>query len=104
MREHKISKEEFENKIKEIFKPKNEWSDLDIEIKWENDLLNECQITLKQMYEYVDVTFEHLLMLSEIAKTRKVNIRDKFARGGCSTCDYGSSYILKIYLDGVDLS
>jgi hypothetical protein len=51
------------------------------------------------MYDYVDVQFDQLMKISELAQTRKINIGDKTSRGGCETCDFGSSYQIRLHLD-----
>lgn len=50
------------------------------------------------MYNFVDVQFSHLEVLSKLFKTKNINIGSKFAREGCDTCDYGPSYSLTIYI------
>ncbi len=58
-------------------------------------------ITVKQMYRYV--TFKDgtstLKAMMEIANILECEDGDEVSRhsyGGCSTCDYGSSYILEL--------
>ncbi|TXH10288.1 MAG: hypothetical protein E6R04_05830 [Spirochaetes bacterium] len=58
--------------------------------------LYEYRIKFTQMYEYIDLSFETLLALSEIFQTRKIDIGERENWGGCETCDYGSSYQVSV--------
>lgn len=83
-------------KINEIFSKHMNYSDFKLSLQQEDK--NCWVITLSQMYRYVDVEFEHLLKLSELFNTKKINIGDKWHTEGCETCDYGSKYSLSIYI------
>lgn len=56
----------------------------------------EYKIVFTQMYEYVNLSFDTLLALSEIFQTKKIDIGDRESWGGCETCDYGSRYIVSV--------
>jgi hypothetical protein len=58
--------------------------------------------TISQMYEYVACRFEHLKAVSELCGTDHINL-DKEHSDGCESCDYGSSYQLDLYIEGVKL-
>lgn len=71
------------------------------------DRVNEISIHLEQMYQHIDFDFEFLLKISDLLKTKKIDIGDKYSSEGCETCNYGSSYsctlniakTIPIYLD-----
>jgi len=50
------------------------------------------EIVVEQMYEYVKMGFPTLQAISDILGTEKIDIYSQDSRGGCDTCDYGSSY------------
>jgi hypothetical protein len=56
-------------------------------------------ITIAQMYEYVPVNFDMLYRLSDFFETRKIN-DTRYSSRGCDTCDYGSSYEVKLTVGG----
>ncbi len=58
--------------------------------------LYEYRIKFSQMYEYINLSFETLLALSEIFQTKKIDIGDRENYSGCETCDYGSSYQVSV--------
>lgn len=49
------------------------------------------RISVKQMYNYVNVDFAFLLKLSEFFDTKEIN-DERYSSSGCESCDYGSSY------------
>jgi hypothetical protein len=60
-------------------------------------------IKFTRMYEYVEISFDHLVQFSELFGTRKINIGDRESWGGCETCDYGSSYEVTVHMNEVQL-
>lgn len=52
---------------------------------------NNLEITIAQMYEYVNIDFKFLKQLSEIVGSDEIN-DNRFCTDGCETCDYGSNY------------
>ncbi len=58
--------------------------------------LYEYRIKFSQMYEYINLSFETLLALSEIFQTKKIDIWNRENYSGCETCDYGSSYQVSV--------
>lgn len=97
-----VTKNEMEERVKAVFNPGRNYRDYTIELWFTNDN-RDLTIRLKQMYEYVDVQFDHLSQLSEVFATRKIDIGDKSAYGGCETCDHGSSYELSIHVRDIGL-
>ena len=53
---------------------------------------DEVAITISCMYEAPSPTLEVMTKLADFFGTRNINDDDRFANGGCETCDYGSSY------------
>lgn len=90
---------EFINSLKEIFGEGSGYNELEITLSNYDHANGKLVIELKQMYRFVDVQFDQLAKLAELAQTRKINIGNKTSRGGCSTCDWGSSYKVPIHLD-----
>lgn len=52
----------------------------------------EVKVTISCMYEAPSPTLDVLMQLAEFFGTKNINDDDRFANGGCETCDYGSSY------------
>lgn len=71
-------------------------SDMNVKTLVEND--GTLEITISQMYDYVDVTFEHLEEITKLCGSKRLNIGEREHNGGCETCDYGSSYKLPLYV------
>lgn len=59
---------------------------------------NDYVFTVEKMYNYVDFDFENLEFLSKLFKTKKINIGSRWSSAGCDTCDYGSRYVVDIYI------
>lgn len=58
------------------------------------------RISVKKMYEFYEpFTFKNFDALSKLFNTEQIDIGKGRERGGCSTCDYGSSYeiVIDIY-------
>lgn len=53
---------------------------------------DDIMIELSSMYSAPGLGFHNLIALSEFMGTKNINDDDRFGRGGCETCDYGSSY------------
>jgi len=85
----------------EIILAQSQYSDLKVEILRPGS--NMVDIVTTKMYDYVEVSFEQLTLLSELFGTRKINLGDRESWGGCETCDYGSKYQLTIHLNDVTL-
>ena len=90
---------EFIKKLEEIFGPGGLYSSFEIKLERHNPKKGELVIRISQMYEFVDVSFDQLALLSELAQTRKINLQEKTSYGGCKTCDHGSSYQVPIFLE-----
>lgn len=75
-----------------------EYNNLEVElVKTEiSPQLYEYRIKFTQMCEYVNLSFESLLALSEIFQTKKIDIGDRENWGGCETCDYDSRYQISV--------
>ena len=97
-----VSKEEIERRIKAVFNPGQNYRDYTIKFDYGTGN-NDLTVTLQQMYEYVDVQFDHLSQLSEMLATRRIDIRDKRFSSGCETCDHGSSFELSIHIREIGL-
>jgi hypothetical protein len=91
-------KSEFIKKLEDII-GENDSRDRSIDLQNYSPEKGKLTIRISQMYDYVDVQFDQLMKLSELAQTRKINIGDKTSRGGCETCDFGSSYQIRLHLD-----
>ena len=94
------AKEEIEAKVKEIWiddfyydeehKSKRiEPPHICVEINADRPLV---QITLSKMYSSPQLNLKVLRQLADFFETENINDDERFAEGGCETCDYGSSY------------
>lgn len=76
----------------------------DLEIKITADKYapkqNAFDIKFTTMYEYVEISLDALQAVSDIFKTRNINVGHKEYYSGCDTCDYGSSYELHLTVQG----
>ena len=52
-------------------------------------------VEVEKSYDYVECSFPNLLKISEFFGTDQIDMRSASARGGCDTCDYGSSYTVE---------
>lgn len=50
------------------------------------------RVEIKCMYEVPQPNLQVMTDLAEFFGTKNINDDDRFADGGCETCDYGSSY------------
>lgn len=92
---------ELNEQVTKVFNTKNPYRDFEVELESTKNGQN-YTVTLSQMYEYVDVTFEQLEQLSKVFETKNINIgEDRESYGGCESCDYGSKYTLRIYVKDV---
>ena len=92
----------------EEYKGQHSLRDTSLNITELTSFPNSIEISASAMYEHPvsrEVNIEFLCALSELFKTKKIDV-DDWANGGCETCDYGSSYghSFQIYEAGVDLS
>lgn len=55
------------------------------------------EVTIDQMYDYVDVSFKRLVEISNHFGTTNIEM-DKWAAGGCNSCDYGSKYEVELQI------
>jgi hypothetical protein len=96
MKEH--STQEIINKVQAIFNAehaKNYFMGWKSEgcVSVEKNTQKEVKVTISCMYEAPpSPTLDVLMQLAEFFGTKNINDDDKFANGGCETCDYGSSY------------
>ncbi len=90
----KMAFKQFNAKIMDILK--GEGIDPQVNTTIQND--GTLEIVISQMYEYIDVTFEHLKAITELCGSKKLNIGQRTCSSGCETCDYGSSYRLPLYV------
>jgi hypothetical protein len=97
-------KSEFIKKVADLFGPGGSYSDYRVDIDSYDPVQKTLNIRVKQMYEFVEVTFDKLCQLSELTGTRHINLGDKVSYGGCETCDHGSSYEVSIHLKEVALT
>lgn len=56
-------------------------------------------LTITKMYEYMGLTFDLMMKISEILGTTEFNVNN-YDSGGCETCDYGSNYALSFTFEG----
>jgi len=87
---NKYTKEEIIEKAKEIWSKDSRWPrTLDtIEVEFKGDIVH---LTLGSMYEAPGLDLEKLLKLSEFFGTQRIR-DERYAYGGCDSCDYGSDY------------
>ena len=52
---------------------------------------NGISIAVRQMYQYVEVSFAKMEAMSKLLDTKNIDL-ERYSREGCETCDYGSSY------------
>ena len=93
---NKYSVEEIESAVSRIWdevkseNPKKYYDDpSEVVVSVDDD---EVRIKMSSMYQAASLSFAHLKKLSNFFGTDNINDEDKFAREGCETCDYGSSY------------
>ena len=90
-----LDKQEVVNEIK-TWIDSSSYSDLSVEI---SSLKEGCyDVTISQMYDFVDVDFNFLEKLSKLFLSKNINIGSRHSQGGCDTCDYGSSYTLSLFI------
>lgn len=83
---------EFEEKIYEVVKG-DSYEKPTVKVRVPYGVQGDClEIVVEQMYEYVKMGFATLQAISDILGTEKIDIYSQDSRGGCDTCDYGSSY------------
>lgn len=51
-------------------------------------------LEVSRMYEYVEFSAEKMFSICRFFNTMNVN-DDRYAYGGCETCDYGSKYTVE---------
>jgi hypothetical protein len=59
-----------------------------VEVRKYNDNIH---VEVSRMYEFLPLTFDILMKLSELFGTRDFAVNN-WSAGGCETCDYGSKY------------
>lgn len=87
---------ELEETVKELVGPRSSYRTYEVKCELQSDHTLEIQFI--QEYDYVDITFEQLELISELLGTKNINIGSKEGHPGCDTCDHGSQYILPIYV------
>ena len=90
MKKHDLS--DIESFVSGLFE-EAPFCDRNIEVKAEGA---DVFITVSQMYEYVDCSFQTLKRLSDFFETENIGDADRWHSHGCETCDYGSKYTLKL--------
>lgn len=75
--------EVIKEKMKEIFK--------EGEVTVSSYRENGYEIEIEKMYDYIEVNFGNLILMSEFFGTTNITV-DQESWSGCHTCDYGSSY------------
>jgi hypothetical protein len=91
----KIADQIITAKMAKIFDDESGWGKADIEVE-KNDK-DEVVIVIKRMYEYVTMNLSHLTKVAKLFGTENIN-DDRYAYGGCETCDYGSSYEIRLHI------
>lgn len=78
----------------------------DLKITVDRTSSSSLNISVAQMYEYVEVSFDVLEKLGNLLNTKNISIGDKENWGGCETCDYGSSYTVSFCVKeiGIELT
>ena len=81
-----------EEEIKEFIESNWDWNEA-----WEHELKvvvsdDNYSMEFSAMYESPKLNFPLLMKLADFLGTKNINDGDRFANGGCETCDYGSSY------------
>lgn len=87
---NKYTDDEIIEKFNKIFEPRfGRYRDGCIEVRTNKP--NLVEVTISQMYEYVEVDFSDLLAISQFFGTQQIG-DTRYHSDGCETCDYGSSY------------
>jgi hypothetical protein len=85
-------KDKIEKSVNELFnKDKYGTSHRDFEFNVNVISQNEVELTVSQMYKFVDASLENLIALAELFETKNINMNN-WSSNGCDTCDYGSCY------------
>jgi len=82
----KHTNEEIEKFLDEVF-----GGTIEISVNTEDRV----RFSIKQMYEYVNFSFANMTKLAHFFESMNID-EDRYAYGGCSTCDYGSSYTIDV--------
>ena len=69
--------------------------DAEIEVAFYQDTVT---VTLKKMYSGIAewVNFDDMSFLSDLLKTKNINLQNEYYSGGCESCDFGSSNSIDI--------
>lgn len=90
------------DKIKQVFADSSTctWREFDVKVARTCDPSagDDFEVTVSQMYQYVEVTFDVLKRLSKLFGTTKINVGNYDFTSGCESCDYGSDYTVTIYV------
>lgn len=69
-----------------------------VDYKVTKNTARDVQIELAESYSAPTLSFHQLKALGDFFGTMNIDTRDSFSRGGCETCDYGSSYGFTLYI------
>lgn len=88
------TKEELEKIVNDVFKGNQSWEVFDVNIikHTSSELLFEATHMYDWYEEFNKPNSTHLKAFSEVFNTDNIDVYDEIRRGGCETCDYGSSY------------
>lgn len=92
MANKKLTKKEIQSIFEEIFMEEftapNSWDELTVNIR---EINNKTYVSISKMYEYIEVSFSKLKLISEKMGCKEVDL-ERYSEPGCETCDYGSRY------------
>lgn len=96
-----MKRSELQKLVAEKYGKGNDYSDFRVSIRPSHS--KGVAIEVAQMYSFVDFDFEFMSQLSEIFKTKKINIGDRYSQEGCETCNHGSSYEVTLYIENLGI-
>lgn len=56
----------------------------------------EINIDISKMYDYINLSFQHLVKLSKFLGCKEISDTRSHS-DGCETCDYGSTYTVELH-------
>lgn len=91
------TEEQIDAFFKDLYKNNDQYVDVEtVKVDYRN--LNKLEVTVCSMYEYVPVDFKYLSAVGKFFGTDKIDLHNE-SYSGCETCDYGSSYQVKYYIE-----
>lgn len=88
---------EIENKLLELFE--SDWDTPEFAISRDSGRVD---IVCSREYSAPKLTFKHLNELARFFDTMNIETDSEFVKGGCETCDFGSSYGFTLHVSPGD--